>query len=76
MAKRKEKILRDIFSFIFDKLTDPLTLPIEPLYEWILLGVIGLIAYVLSFRIVGDMLTAAVSVVASSEVSSIGLFVS
>lgn len=47
--------MREIFSFIFDKLTDPLTLPIEPLYEWIILGVIGLIAYVASFRIVGDM---------------------
>ena len=47
--------MREIFSFIFDKFTDPLTLPIEPLYEWIILGVIGLIAYVASFRIVGDM---------------------
>lgn len=47
--------MREIFSFIFDKFTDPLTLPIEPLYEWIILGVIGLIAYAASFRIVGDM---------------------
>lgn len=47
--------MRAIFSFIFDKFTDPLTLPLEPLYEWIILGVIGLIAYVASFRIVGDM---------------------
>jgi hypothetical protein len=47
--------LREVFSFIFDKFTDPLTLPIEPLYEWIILGVIGAIAYAASFRIVGDM---------------------
>jgi len=47
--------LKEIFSFIFDKFTDPLTLPIEPLYEWIVLGVIGFIAYLVSFRIVGDM---------------------
>lgn len=47
--------MREVFSFIFDKFTDPLTLPIEPLYEWIILGVIGLIAYIASFRIVGDM---------------------
>jgi len=47
--------LKEIFSFIFGKFTDPLTLPIEPLYEWIILGVIGLIAYIASFRIVGDM---------------------
>ena len=47
--------MREIFSFIFDRFTDPLTLPIEPLYEWIILGIIGLIAYAASFRIVGDM---------------------
>ena len=47
--------MREIFSFIFDKFTDPLTLPIEPLYEWIVLGIIGIIAYVASFRVVGNM---------------------
>lgn len=47
--------MREIFSFVFDKFTDPLTLPIAPLYEWVILGVIGLIAYAASFRIVGDM---------------------
>ena len=47
--------MREIFSFIFDMFTDPLTLPIDPLYEWIILGVIGIIAYAASFRIVGDM---------------------
>ena len=47
--------MRELFSFIFDQLTDPLTLPIDPLYEWALLGFIGLIAYATSFRIVGDM---------------------
>lgn len=47
--------MRELFSFIFDRFTDPLTLPIEPLYEWIILGIIGLIAYAASFRIVGDM---------------------
>lgn len=47
--------MREIFSFIFERFTDPLTLPIEPLYEWIILGIIGLIAYAASFRIVGDM---------------------
>ena len=47
--------MREIFGFIFDKFTDPLILPIEPLYEWIILGIIELIAYSVSFRIVGDM---------------------
>ena len=44
-----------IFSFIFDKITDPLTLPIEPWKEWIIISVIGLIAYIFSFAIVGNM---------------------
>lgn len=44
-----------IFSFIFDKFTDPLTLPIEPWKEWIILGIIGALAYVASFLIVGVM---------------------
>lgn len=47
--------MREIFSFIFDKFTDPLTLPIEPLYEWIILGIIELIAYLVSFRIVREL---------------------
>ena len=53
--KERKRLLREIFSFIFDKVTDPLTLPVEPLYEWVILGVIGIIAYASSFRIVGDM---------------------
>ena len=47
--------MREVFSFIFDKFTDPLTLPVEPLYEWVILGIIGIIAYATSFRIVRDM---------------------
>ena len=47
--------MRELLSFIFDKFTDPLTLPIEPLYEWAILGIIGIIAYVISFRVVGNM---------------------
>lgn len=47
--------MREILSFIFGKLTDPLTLPIEPRKEWIILGVIGALAYIVSFRFVGDL---------------------
>lgn len=47
--------MREILSFIFDKFTDPLTLPVEPWKEWVILSIIGLIAYVASFRIVGDL---------------------
>ncbi len=51
----KDNILREIFSFIFDKATDPLTLPIHFLWEWLILGVIGEIAYQFAFRKVGSL---------------------
>ena len=44
-----------IFKFLFERLTDPLGLPINILAEYILLGVIGMIAYIVAFRIVGNM---------------------
>lgn len=48
-------MFREIFKFIFDRITDPLSLPINPLYEWIILGIIGLAAYCFAYRIVGDL---------------------
>lgn len=47
--------MREIFSFIFDRLTDPLGLPISALYEYVILLVIGAIAYAIAFSAVGDM---------------------
>lgn len=47
--------MRELFSFIFDKITDPLTLPIHPLWEWLILLVIGEIAYRFAFRKVGNL---------------------
>lgn len=47
--------MRELFSFIFDKLTDPLDLPIAVWKEWLILLVLGELAYILAFRIVGDM---------------------
>lgn len=44
-----------IFKFMFERVTDPLGLPINPLYEYAILGVIGLIAYAIAYRKVGDM---------------------
>lgn len=45
----------EIFRFIFDMATDPLSLPIHPLYEWAILFIIGEIAYRFAFQTVGDM---------------------
>ena len=44
-----------MFKFIFEILTDPLGLPVNILTEYIILGVIGLFAYIVSFQIVGNM---------------------
>ena len=44
-----------MFKFLFDLLTDPLDLPIEWYYEYLILAVIGAIAYGIAYRCVGDM---------------------
>ena len=44
-----------MFTFIFDLLTDPLGLPIEWYWEYIILLVIGAVAYAVAYRCVGDM---------------------
>ncbi len=44
-----------MFKFIFDLVTEPLGLPIEWYYEWLILGVIGFIAYLFAYDKVGDM---------------------
>ena len=47
--------MRELFSLFFDRITDPLDLPIEPWKEWIILVIIGWIAYLVAFRLVGKM---------------------
>ena len=47
--------MRELFSFIFDRLTDPLGLPIETWKEWIILGVIGVVAYNVTFQSGGNL---------------------
>lgn len=47
--------MREILSFIFDRLVDPLGLPIEWYWEWIILAVVGLAAYIIAKRAVGDL---------------------
>lgn len=44
-----------MFKFIFDLLTDPLGLPIEWYYEYLILAVIGAVAYGIAYRFVDDM---------------------
>lgn len=47
-----------VFSFIFDRLTDPLGLPLEAWKEWLILLIIGAIAYRIALSVVGDMYSA------------------
>lgn len=44
-----------MFKFIFEILTDPLGLPIEWYWEYLILAVIGVAAYAVAYRCVGDM---------------------
>ena len=44
-----------IFKFLFERLTDPLGLPLDWVYEYIILSVIGLIAYHVAYNKVSDL---------------------
>ena len=42
--------MRPIYSFIFDLLTDPLSLPISPLWEYVILLIIAEIAFQIAWN--------------------------
>lgn len=44
-----------IFKFLFERATDSLGLPINAFYEYIILAVIGAVAYGIAYSKVGDM---------------------
>jgi len=47
--------LREVLSFLFDRITNPLGLPIAWYWEWIILAVIELAAFAIAFRAVGNL---------------------
>lgn len=47
--------MREVLSFLFGRITDPLGLPIAWYWEWIILAVIELAAFAIAFRAVGDL---------------------
>lgn len=47
--------MREVLSFLFDRITDPLGLPIAWYWEWIILVVITFAAYAIAFRAVGNL---------------------
>ena len=46
-------MMAKVFSFMFDRLTDPLGLPIHPLWEYLILAVLFGVAFVLAYAFVG-----------------------
>lgn len=44
-----------MFSFILDLVTEPLGLPIAWYYEWLVLGLIGTIAYEFAYKKTGNL---------------------
>ena len=44
-----------MFKLLFEFLTEPLGLPIEWYYEYVILAVVGFAAYAIAFRCVGSM---------------------
>ncbi len=44
-----------LFSLVFEFLTHPLGLPINSLYEWIIMAILGGIAFVIAFSAVGKL---------------------
>ena len=47
--------MRELMSFLFGLATDPLGLPIVWWKEWLVMGAIGVVAFAVSFAIVGRM---------------------
>lgn len=47
--------MREVLSFLFDRITDPLGLPIAWYWEWIILAIITFAAYAIAFRAVDGL---------------------
>lgn len=47
--------MSEILKFLYERATDPLGLPINSVYEYIILAVIDFIAYKMAYDKVGDM---------------------
>ena len=52
--------MRDIFRFCFEQITDPLTLPLNPFWEWIILTFLHEVVYRIAFDKVGVLYRAGI----------------
>jgi hypothetical protein len=48
----------ELLKFLFEQVTDPLTLPIHPLLEWLVLWCINRLVYKCAYKIVGNLYSA------------------
>lgn len=47
--------MSELLKFLFEQITDPLTLPINPVAEWIVLLFVHKLVYTMAYDLVGDM---------------------
>ena len=47
--------MSELLKFLFEQATDPLTLPISPVAEWIVLLIINELVYRMAYGMVGDL---------------------
>ena len=45
----------EIFKFLFNQFVDPLSFPLNPLYEWVIITVLHEVVFRFAYRIVGDL---------------------
>lgn len=50
--------MSELLKFLFEQVTDPLTLPIHPLLEWLVLWCINRLVYKCAYKIVGNLYSA------------------
>ena len=53
--KEGSRFVSELLKFLFEQATDPLTLPISPVAEWIVLLIINELVYRMAYSMVGDL---------------------
>jgi hypothetical protein len=53
--KERSRFVSELLKFLFEQVTDPLTLPISPVAEWIVLLIINGLVYRMAYCLVGDL---------------------
>ena len=51
----RSRVVSELLKFLFEQATDPLTLPMSPVAEWIVLLIINELVYRMAYSMVGDL---------------------